>query len=430
MQNSRKLFQRAKQRIAGGVNSPARAFAAVGGGPVFFSRGEGAFLLDEDGNKYIDYVCSWGALIAGHAHPEVVAAVEEQARKGLGFGAPTELECMFAEEISSAMPVMEITRAVNSGTEATMSALRLARGYAKRDKIAKFAGCYHGHNDSLLVAAGSGALTFGKPSSDGVTEGAAADTIILPYNDAQSAADAFAKHGDNIAAVIVEPVAGNMNLIIPSREFLQTLRECCDKHGAILIFDEVMTGFRVARGGAQSLFGIRPDLCCLGKVVGGGLPAAVFGGRADIMRHLAPEGGVYQAGTLSGNPLALAAGLTSLKLTNAPDFYESLSSHTQTLADELNKAGQSSGVNFCAQSLGGMFGIYFRPAPPQNFAQAQECDETKFAFFHKKMLTRGIYLAPSPYEAAFVGSAHTESETAATIKAATETFAEFPDFGE
>ena len=424
MQNSRKLFQRAKQRIAGGVNSPARAFAAVGGEPVFFSRGEGAYLYCEDGNKYVDYVCSWGALIAGHAHPEVVAAVEEQARKGLGFGAPTELECAFAEEISSAMPVMEITRAVNSGTEATMSALRLARGYAKRDKIAKFAGCYHGHNDSLLVAAGSGALTFGKPSSDGVTEGAAADTIILPYNDAQSAADAFAKHGDNIAAVIVEPVAGNMNLIIPSREFLQTLRECCDKHGALLIFDEVMTGFRVARGGAQSLFGIRPDLCCLGKVVGGGLPAAVFGGRADIMRHLAPEGGVYQAGTLSGNPLALAAGLTSLKLTNAPNFYESLSSHTQTLADELNKAGQSSGVNFCAQSLGGMFGIYFRPVPPQNFTQAQECDETKFAAFHKKMLTRGIYLAPSPYEAAFTTSAHTESETAATIKAATSALAE------
>ena len=420
MNNSRKLFNRAKTRIAGGVNSPARAFSDVGGEPVFFTRGEGAYLFDADGKKYIDYVCSWGALIAGHAHPQVIAAVEKQAQTGLGFGAPTELECMFAEEIAAAMPVMEVMRAVSSGTEAAMSALRLARGFTGRDKIIKFAGCYHGHSDSLLVAAGSGALTHGKPSSDGVTAGAAADTIVLPYNNAQAVEDVFAKNGDSIAAIVVEAVAGNMNLIIPAHAFLQTLRDCCDKYGAVLIIDEVMTGFRVARGGAQAVFDLRADLCCLGKVVGGGLPAAVFGGRADIMKCLAPEGGVYQAGTLSGNPVALAAGLASLQLAAADGFYDSLSQQTATLTAAFNNAAKTTGSAFCAQSIGGMFGFYFRTTPPQDLAQAQQCDRNQFRRFYQQMLNRGIYLAPSPFEAAFIGSTHTTTETKKTAQAATD----------
>lgn len=417
--NSRALFRRAKERIAGGVNSPVRDFAAVGGGPVFINRAAGAYLFDEDGNDYIDYVCSWGAVIAGHCHPQIAAAVEGQSQKGLGYGAPTALECAFAEEISAAMPVMEVMRAVNSGTEATMSALRLARGYTGRDKIVKFAGCYHGHSDSLLVAAGSGALTFGKPSSAGVTEGAAGDTLVLPYNDAQAALDLFAKQGDAIAAVIVEAIAGNMNLIIPSREFLQTLRDCCDKHGAVLIIDEVMTGFRVARGGAMEVFNLRADLCCLGKVIGGGLPAAVFGGRADIMKHLAPAGGVYQAGTLSGNPVALAAGLAAIKLTAADGFYDSLSQQTAALAAAFNNAGKAAGIDFCAQSVGGMFGFYFRATPPQNLAEAQQCDTNQFRNFHRQMLESGIYLAPSPFEASFTTTAHTQTETQKTTQTAT-----------
>ncbi len=414
MKTSRALFERAKKRIAGGVNSPVRAFSAVGGEPVFFARGEGPFLFGADGERYIDYVCSWGALIHGHAHPQIVSAAEEQVKKGLGFGAPTELECEFAEAIARAMPVMEKMRAVSSGTEAAMSALRLARGFSGREKIIKFAGCYHGHSDSLLVAAGSGALTFGAPSSAGVTEGAAKDTVVLPYNDAQTVADAFARRGNEIAAVIVEPIAGNMNLVIPSREFLIALRELCDKFGAVLIFDEVMTGFRVSRGGAQQLFNVRPDLCCLGKVVGGGLPAAVFGGRADIMKNLAPGGDVYQAGTLSGNPLALAAGLAALRLTEEDGFYESLAQKTESLTADLNAAAEKAGVHFCAQSAGGMFGIYFRKTPPQNFAEAQECDSAAFAKFHQKMLARGIYLAPSQYEASFLGSAHAAEELTET----------------
>ncbi|MGI9338187.1 MAG: glutamate-1-semialdehyde 2,1-aminomutase [Gammaproteobacteria bacterium] len=421
-EKSRVLFRRAKNRIAGGVNSPVRAFSSVGGEPVFISRGDGAYLFDEDGNDYIDYVCSWGAVIAGHANLQIAAAVETQARKGLGFGAPTALECAFAEQIAAAMPVMESMRAVSSGTEATMSALRLARGFTGRDKIVKFAGCYHGHSDSLLVAAGSGALTFGesgKPSSAGVTEGAAKDTIVLPYNDAQAVADIFAKEGDAVAAVIVEAVAGNMNMIIPASDFLQTLRECCDKYGAVLIVDEVMTGFRLARGGAMEVFNLRADLCCLGKIIGGGLPAAAFGGRADIMKHLAPEGNVYQAGTLSGNPVALAAGLAAVKLTAAEGFYDALSQQTATLAAAFNEAGRASGINLCAQSIGGMFGFYFSPSPPKNLTEAQQCDIKAFRAFHRQMLNCGVYLAPSPFEASFTTTAHTETETEKTIKAAT-----------
>ena len=421
---SRELHSRAVRGIPGGVNSPVRAFKAVGGDPLFIARAEGPFLWDADGNRHVDYVNSWGANIVGHAHPKIVAAVQEAAGRGLGFGAPTETECEFAETLLSAVPSLESVRAVNSGGEATMSAIRLARGFTGRDRIIKFEGCYHGAVDSLLVDAGSGALTFGNPSSAGVPAAVAGETMVLPYNHPQAVADALAAKGDDTAAVIVEPVAGNMNLVVPDPEFLQALREGCDRCGALLIFDEVMTGFRVHRGGAQALFGITPDLTCLGKVIGGGLGVAAFGGRRDVMEHLAPLGKVYQAGTLSGNPVALAAGLAALKIVLADGFFAALSKTARDLTDELEKAGENARAVFSAQSAGGMFGLYFRGAPPKNFAEMGECDLDAFRAFFRGMLERGIYLAPSAYEAGFVSAAHGAEEIAATAKAAAEVFAE------
>ena len=421
---SRALFSRAVARIPGGVNSPVRAFRAVGGEPLFIARAQGANIWDADNNQYIDYVNSWGANIVGHAHPDIVAAVQDAAGLGLGFGAPTQTECEFAELLHSAMPAMEKIRAVNSGGEATMSAIRLARGFTQRDIVIKFEGCYHGAVDSLLVDAGSGALTFGNPSSAGVPDAVAGKTLVLPYNNPQAVADAFAAKGDSFAAVIVEPVAGNMNLVVPDPEFLQTLREQCDKNGAVLIFDEVMTGFRVHRGGAQALFGIQPDLTCLGKVVGGGLGVAAFGGREDIMSRLAPDGPVYQAGTLSGNPVALAAGLAAVRIVLADGFFPALSKTARDLADELEKAAEVVRAVFSARSIGGMFGLYFRGAPPKNFAEVGECNLDSFAQFFRGMLRRGVYLAPSAYEAGFVSAAHGADEVAATAKAAAETLAE------
>ncbi|MGI9296893.1 MAG: glutamate-1-semialdehyde 2,1-aminomutase [Gammaproteobacteria bacterium] len=422
--NSEELFARALRVIPGGVNSPARAFHGVGGAPVFFAEGAGAWLTDAEGRRYADYVCSWGAIIVGHAREEVVDAVRRAAAKGLGFGAPTETECRFAETLRDAMPSLQTVRAVNSGTEATMSAIRVARGFCGRDLLVKFDGCYHGHADSLLVAAGSGALTLGVPSSDGVPDAVAAGTISLPYNDSQAAADIFARRGGEIAAVIVEPVAGNMNMARGTEEFLRALRALCDKHGAVLIFDEVMSGFRVSRGGAQEIFNIAPDLTCLGKVVGGGLGVAAFGGRRDIMQTLAPEGGVYQAGTLSGNPVALAAGLATLEIVLADGFFAKLRTTADALTTALATAAQKHGAPFCADFLGGMLGLYFRETPPTNLAEARSCDIGLFRKFFHAMLSRGVYLAPSAYEAGFITSAHGAAEIAHTAAAAEESFAE------
>ena len=424
---SRALFSRAVRSIPGGVNSPVRAFQAVGGEPLFIARAEGPFVWDADGNRYVDYVNSWGANIVGHAHPKIVEAVREAAGRGLGFGAPTELECQFAETLREAMPSLESVRAVNSGGEAAMSAVRLARGFTGRDLVVKFEGCYHGSVDSLLVDAGSGALTFGHPSSAGVPAKAAGDTLVLPYNNPQAAADAFFAKGDAIAAVIVEPAAGNMNLVVPDPEFLKVLREECDRCGAALIFDEVMTGFRAHRGGAQALFGVTPDLTCLGKVVGGGLGVAAFGGRRDMMEKLAPLGGVYQAGTLSGNPVALSAGLAALEIVLADGFFPALARAARELADGLEKAGESARAAFSARSIGGMFGMYFRGAPPGNFAEVGECDLSAFRAFFRGMLERGVYFAPSAYEAGFVSAAHGGDEIAKTAQAAAEVLAEMRD---
>ena len=421
---SRELHSRAVRDIPGGVNSPVRAFRAVGGDPLFIARAQGPFLWDADGNRYVDYVNSWGANIVGHAHPKIVAAVQSAAENGLGFGAPTEIECRFAETLKSAMPSLESVRAVNSGGESTMSAVRLARGFTGRDLVVKFEGCYHGAVDSLLVDAGSGALTFGNPSSAGVPAEVAGRTMVLPYNHPQAAADALAAKGDSVAAVIVEPIAGNMNLVVPDPEFLTALREECDRCGALLIFDEVMTGFRAHRGGAQALFGVAPDLTCLGKVIGGGLGVAAFGGRRDVMENLAPLGKVYQAGTLSGNPVALSAGLAALEIALADGFFAALSKTARDLADELEKAGEGARAVFSAQSVGGLFGLYFRGAPPRNCAEVGECDLAAFRAFFRGMLERGIYLAPSAYEAGFVSAAHGADEIAATAKAAAEVLAE------
>ncbi|MBI3713645.1 MAG: glutamate-1-semialdehyde 2,1-aminomutase [Burkholderiales bacterium] len=414
------LFQRAQVTTPGGVNSPVRAFRSVGGTPRFIKRAADAYFWDADDKKYIDYIGSWGPAIVGHAHPKVIEAVQQAASLGLSFGAPTEGEILMAEEICKLVPSIEQVRLVSSGTEATMSALRLARGATKRDKIIKFEGCYHGHADALLVKAGSGLLTFGNPTSSGVPEDFTKHTLVLDYNDAEQLKQAFAQFGDQIACVIVEPVAGNMNLIKASNEFLSTMRELCTQHGSILIFDEVMCGFRVALGGAQSLYNIKPDLTALGKVIGGGLPVAAFGGRADIMAHLAPIGGVYQAGTLSGNPVAVAAGLTTLKLIQEPGFYENLSSQTQKLAHGLNQVGAEFGQKFCADSLGGMFGLYFSASVPGSFAEVMKANSQEFnAFFHA-MLKRGIYLAPSAFEAGFVSAKHGNTDIEATIQAARE----------
>ncbi|MBI2312841.1 MAG: glutamate-1-semialdehyde 2,1-aminomutase [Betaproteobacteria bacterium] len=416
------LFERSQQLIPGGVNSPVRAFRSVGGTPLFFERGEGPYVWDADGTRYVDYVGSWGPMIAGHAHPQVVRAVQEAAASGLSFGAPTEGELEMAELLCNLLPSLEQVRLVSSGTEATMSAIRLARGFTGRSRIIKFEGCYHGHADALLVKAGSGALTFGQPSSAGVPAETAVHTLVLPYNDAAAVEDAFAQGGKEIAAVIVEPVAGNMNLVAPDQEFLKTLRACCTKHGAVLIFDEVMTGFRVALGGAQGLYGITPDLTTLGKVIGGGMPVGAFGGRRDIMQCVAPLGPVYQAGTLSGNPVAVAAGLATLRLVQERGFYESLAKATRHLTDGLAKVAKKHGVAFSAQAVGGMFGVYFRDGAPRSYAEVMECNKDAFNGFFHAMLEEGVYLAPSAYEAGFVSSAHAPGDIEHTLAAADRAF--------
>jgi glutamate-1-semialdehyde 2,1-aminomutase len=417
------LFEQSQHVIPGGVNSPVRAFKSVGGTPLFFKRGQGAYVWDADDKRYIDYVGSWGPMIVGHCHPVVVMAVQDAAAQGLGFGAPTAAELEMAELLCKLLPSMEMVRLVSSGTEATMTAIRLARGFTGRSRIIKFEGCYHGHSDGLLVKAGSGALTFGQPSSSGVPAEIAALTTVLDYNDAAGLERTFAAMGSEIAAVIVEPVAGNMNLIIPKREFLDALRALCTKHGAVLILDEVMTGFRVSLQGAQGHYGIKPDLITLGKVMGGGLPAAAFGGRRDIMQCLAPLGAVYQAGTLSGNPVAVAAGLATLDLVQQPNFYEHLSALARQLTDGLEQAAKQHGVEFSAQSIGGMFGLYFRATPPTSYAEVMTCDKEAFNRFFHAMLDEGIYMAPSAFEAGFVSSAHTSADIAQTIAIASKIFA-------
>ena len=417
------LFARAQKTTPGGVNSPVRAFKSVGGTPRFITRAEGPYFWDADGKRYIDYIGSWGPAIVGHAHPEVVAAVQQAAARGLSFGAPTEGEVLMAEEICRLVPSIEQVRQVSSGTEATMSALRLARGATGRDKIVKFEGCYHSHADSLLVKAGSGLLTFGNPTSAGVPEDFVKHTLVLDYNNVAQLEDAFETMGDTIACVIVEPVAGNMNLIRATPEFLRTMRELCTRHGAVLIFDEVMCGFRVALGGAQELYDITPDLTALGKVIGGGLPVAAFGGRADLMQNMAPIGAVYQAGTLSGNPVAVAAGMTTLKLIQQPLFYEKLTAQTAKLAAGLCAAAEEAGVTFCADSVGGMFGIYFSQEVPGSYAEMMAGDKTRFnAFFHA-MLDEGVYFAPAAFEAGFVSAQHDDAVIEETIAAARRVFA-------
>ena len=417
------LFERAQRHIPGGVNSPVRAFRSVGGIPRFLSKGRGAHITDVDDKVYLDYVGSWGPLILGHAHPEVVAAVQEAATQGLSFGAPTEREVDLADLLCQLLPSLDMVRLVSSGTEATMSAIRLARGYTGRDLLIKFEGCYHGHSDGLLVKAGSGLLTFGNPSSGGVPADVAKHTLVLDYNDVEQLERTFAECGDKIAAVIVEPVVGNMNLIAPKQAFLQAMRSLCTQYGAVLIFDEVMTGFRVGLECAQGRFGITPDLTTLGKVVGGGMPLAAFGGRRDIMEKIAPLGPVYQAGTLSGNPLAVAAGLATLKLIQAPDFFASLSRKTQALCEGLCGAARKQGVVFSAQALGGMFGLYFRAACPQSYAEVLECDKEAFNRFFHAMLQAGHHFAPSAFEAGFVSAAHTDADIEATVQAAERYFA-------
>ena len=417
------LFAKAQQFIPAGVNSPVRAFRAVGGAPRFIARGEGAWMWDTEGRRYVDYIGSWGAMVAGHAHQEVVAAVCAAAKNGLSFGAPTEAEIEMAELLCKLLPGMDLVRLVSSGTEATMTALRLARGFTGRSRVIKFEGCYHGHADSLLVKAGSGALTFGQPSSSGVPPEVAAQTLVLDYNDAAQLERSFAECGKDIAAVIVEPVAGNMNLVAPDPEFLRTMRGLCTKYGAVLILDEVMTGFRVGLTGAQGRYGIQPDLTTLGKVIGGGMPVGAFGGRRDIMQKIAPLGPVYQAGTLSGNPVAVAAGLATLKLVQAPGFYARLGANTHALTEGLVAAAKQHGVVFSAQAIGGMFGIYFRANVPHSFAEVMECDKEAFNRFFHAMLERGVHFAPSAYEAGFVSAAHSEQDIAATVSNAAAVFA-------
>ena len=420
--HNQELFDASKQLIPGGVNSPVRAFRSVGGTPLFFKKGQGAYVWDADDKRYTDYVGSWGPMIVGHCHPDVVRAVQDAAANGLGFGAPTATELEIAGLLCKLLPSLEMVRLVSSGTEATMTAIRLARGFTGRSRIVKFEGCYHGHSDGLLVKAGSGALTFGQPSSSGVPAEIAQLTTVLDYNDAAGLEKAFAEYGDQIAAVIVEPVAGNMNLITPKRDFLDALRNLCTRHGTVLILDEVMTGFRVSLQGAQGYYGIKPDLVTLGKVMGGGLPAAAFGGRRDIMECLAPLGAVYQAGTLSGNPVAVAAGLATLKLVQADGFYERLASLATRLTAGLSASAKRHGVQFCAQSVGGMFGLYFSAELPTSYAEVMSCDKEAFNRFFHAMLEAGVYLAPSAFEAGFVSAAHTEADIDQTIAAADAIF--------
>lgn len=418
------LFEQARRHIPGGVNSPVRAFKGVGGDPVFLVRGSGAYVLDEDGNQYIDYVGSWGPMILGHTHPKVLAAVKETLEHGLGFGAPTRIEVEMANLICGLVPSIEKVRMVSSGTEATMSAIRLARGFTGRDKIVKFEGCYHGHADSLLVKAGSGALTLGVPTSPGVPAGLAEHTLTLEYNNLDHAREIFSRLGKEIAGVIVEPVAGNMNCVPPVAGFLEGLRELCTQHGAVLIFDEVMTGFRVALGGAQAHYRIKPDLTTLGKVIGGGLPVGAFGGRADIMNRLAPDGPVYQAGTLSGNPVSLAAGLATLKEIARPGFFNDLSAKTSKLALGLAERAKLASIPLITQNVGGMFGFFFtQEHVVTRFAQVMACDVASFKKFFHGMLREGVYLAPSAFEAGFVSAAHLDQDIEKTLDKAERVFA-------
>lgn len=421
---SEQLFARAQKSIPGGVNSPVRAFKSVGGIPRFIKRAQGAYLWDEDNNQFVDYIGSWGPMIAGHSHPTVLKAIETTMRQGISFGAPTLAEVLFAETLIKLMPSLELIRMVSSGTEATMSALRLARGFTKRERIIKFEGCYHGHSDGLLVKAGSGLLTLGQPNSAGVPVNIAKYTTVLPYNDVAALKSIFEKEGNEIAAIIVEPIAGNMNLIIPDIEFLETMRALCTHYGSVLIFDEVMTGFRVHSGGAQELFKIKPDLTCLGKIIGGGLPAAAFGGRRDIMECLAPIGQVYQAGTLSGNPLATAAGLATFELISQPDFFQTISAHTKYLIDGLIKAAREIQLPFTAQAVGGMFGIYFSNKIPKTFADINQSNKHYYHQFFHSMLSQGHYFPPSAFEAGFISIKHITEITQNTINAAAKAFRE------
>ena len=421
------LFDRAKAIIPGGVNSPVRAFGSVGGVPRFIKKAEGAYVWDENGTRYTDYVGSWGPAIVGHAHPEVIEAVREAALDGLSFGAPTEGEIVIAEEITKIMPSVERLRLVSSGTEATMTAIRLARGFTGRDKIIKFEGCYHGHSDSLLVKAGSGLLTFGNPSSAGVPADFTKHTLVLEYNNTAQLEEAFARNGDEIACVILEPFVGNMNLVRPTEAFVKALRELTEKHGAVLIYDEVMTGFRVALGGAQSLHGITPDLTTMGKVIGGGMPLAAFGGRKDIMECISPLGGVYQAGTLSGNPIAVAAGLKTLEIIQREGFYENLTNLTRRLADGLAAAAKAHGIEFTADSVGGMFGLYFAAHTPQNYGDMARSNIDAFKRFFHGMLDRNTAFGPSAYEAGFVSAAHTPELIDETITTAHQVFVEMAE---
>ena len=426
MERSSTLFNEAKNYIPGGVNSPVRAFQGVGGEPIYFERGEGAYLYDVDGNAYIDYVGSWGPMILGHSNPFIVDAVRAELDKGLGFGAPTEIETSLAKKICQLMPSIELVRMVSSGTEATMSAIRLARGYTKRDKIVKFEGCYHGHSDSLLVKAGSGALTLGVPTSPGVPSDLAKHTLVLEYNNLDSVKALFSKMGEEVGCIIVEPVAGNMNCILPKEGFLQGLRKLCDDYGSVLIFDEVMTGFRVALGGAQAYYQVKPDLTTLGKVIGGGLPVAAFGGQREIMNQIAPLGPIYQAGTLSGNPLSMASGLAMLSILEADDsFYQNLSDSTEYLVNGIVAAANTSNVSMTSNNVGGMFGLFFSSEEKvTNFSQASNCDIELFKKFYKSMIKQGVYFAPSAYECGFLSAAHGKNELDETINAALTAFSE------
>ena len=426
-ERSRDLFERARELIPGGVNSPVRAFKAVGGQPRFIAQGTGAYLIDVDGNRYIDYVLSWGPLIHGHAHPHVIEAIARTAALGTSYGAPTELEVRLAQMVIDAMPAVEMVRFVNSGTEATMSALRLARAYTRRNKIIKFAGGYHGHADFLLVAAGSGALTLGIPDSPGVPQATTADTLIAPYNSLPAVEELFTQFPDSIAAVIVEPVAGNMGCVPPQPGYPQGLRELTSRFGALLIFDEVMTGFRVAYGGAQALYNVTPDLTCLGKIIGGGLPAAAYGGRRDIMSLIAPSGPVYQAGTLSGNPLAMAAGIAQLELLQQPGVYETLEARSARLADGLAEAARAAGVPIQQTRVGSMFCAFFSDQPVIDYTTAKTASTERYARFFQAMLDQGIYLAPSQFEAGFLSLAHQEQEIERSIEAARSAFAQIAE---
>ena len=421
---SEPLFQTARRYIAGGVNSPVRAFTGVGGDPVFIREAQGAYLTDTQGQRYIDYVGSWGPMILGHAHPEVIAAIQTALPRGLSFGTPTEIETELARMICESMPAIELVRMTSSGTEATMSAIRLARGYTGRDKIIKFSGCYHGHSDSLLVRAGSGALTLGKPSSPGVPAGLAEHTLSLDYNDLSQVEAAFAHYGEQIAGVIVEPIAGNMSCVLPRTDFLPGLRRLCDDYGSVLIFDEVMTGFRVALGGAQGLYDVIPDLTTLGKIIGGGLPVGAFGGKSEIMQFLAPLGPVYQAGTLSGNPIAMTAGLATLTQLCEPDFYVALNARTCELVQGLKSVAKQYRVPFTYNQIGGMFGLFFTLAGKvSDFVGVRACEPEQFRLFFHTMLQHGVYLAPSPFEAGFVSAAHSAADIEVTVAAADQAFA-------